>query len=131
MSLGTVSYYYLASADVTLPNRFGTPVQVNVRRVLEKQIISPWNYALFYIDRLEIQPGPQFNITGWVHTNERLYTGHNTLAFLSKVTYAEDWYVGFCSRRQPARWPKRRLRPSLHPQSATRARASASALRPR
>ena len=95
MSLGTSTYYYLASADVTLPNKFGAAVQVNVRRVLEKQIVSPWNYAIFYMDRLEIHPGPAFNVTGWVHTNERLYTGHNTLTFESKVTYAEDWYVGF------------------------------------
>jgi hypothetical protein len=95
MSLGTSTFYYLASADVTLPGKFGASVQANVRRVLEKQIISPWNYAIFYMDRLEIHPGPQFNITGWVHTNERLYTGHNTLSFQSKVTYAEDWYTGF------------------------------------
>lgn len=95
MSLGTVSYFYLASADVRLRNLFGPATQVKLRRVLEKQIMSPWNYAIFYTDRLEIHPGPQFNVTGWVHTNERLYTGHDTLTFESKVTYGEDWYVGF------------------------------------
>jgi hypothetical protein len=95
MSLGTVSYFYLASADVRLGNPFGAPTQVNLRRVLEKQIMSPWNYAIFYVDRLEIHPGPQFNVTGWVHTNERLYTAHDTLSFESKVTYGEDWIVGF------------------------------------
>jgi hypothetical protein len=34
-------------------------------------------------------------VTGWVHTNERLYTNHSTLTFESKVTYGEDWYVAF------------------------------------
>jgi len=95
MNIGTVSYFYLASADVTLPNIFGAPTRVNLRRVMEKQIMSPWNYAIFYVDRLEIHPGPLFNVTGWVHTNERLYNAHNTLTYESKVTYGEDWYIGF------------------------------------
>jgi hypothetical protein len=95
MNIGTVSYFYLASADVTLPNTFGAPTRVNLRRVMEKQIMSPWNYAIFYVDRLEIHPGPLFNVTGWVHTNERLYNAHNTLTYESKVTYGEDWYIAF------------------------------------
>jgi len=95
MSLGTVSFFYRASADVSMKSSFGAPLKVKMRRILEKQIMSPWNYAIFYVDRLEIHPGPQFNVTGWVHTNERLYTAHNTLTFGSKVTYGEDWYVNF------------------------------------
>jgi hypothetical protein len=34
-------------------------------------------------------------VTGWVHTNSDLYTGHNTLTFADKVTYAADWFVDF------------------------------------
>jgi hypothetical protein len=37
------------------------------------------------------------NVNGWVHTNGDLYTGHNLLHFLDKVTYASDWFVGFKS----------------------------------
>jgi len=94
-NLGTASYYYLATADVSLPSFAGRPVAVKLRRVFEKRLESPWNYAIFYIDRLEIHPGPPFMVTGWVHTNERLYTGHSSLTFGSKVTYTDDWSVGF------------------------------------
>ena len=34
-------------------------------------------------------------MTGWVHTNSDLYTGHDTLTFADKVTYGSDWFVGF------------------------------------
>lgn len=94
-SLGSASFFYLATADVTLPAFAGKPVAVKMRRVFEKKLESPWNYAIFYTDRLEIHPGPPFVVTGWVHTNERLYTGHSSLTFGSKVTYADDWNVGF------------------------------------
>lgn len=90
----TKTYYYLAQADVTLPVIRGH-VTAKVRRVLEKQQISPWNYAIFYVDPLEIQPGALMNVYGWVHTNSDLYTGHNLLHFLDKVSYASDWFVGF------------------------------------
>lgn len=118
-NLGTASYYYLASADVTLPAFAGRPVKVNLRRVLEKKLESPWSYAIFYVDRLEIHPGPPFLVTGWVHTNERLYTAHDELTFGSKVTYADDWGKSFApldryhtatpeSPNQPANLPPAR-----------------------
>lgn len=94
-NLGSASYFYLASADVTLPAFAGKPIAVKLRRVFEKKLESPWSYAIFYADRLEIHPGPPFTVTGWVHTNERLYTGHSSLTFGSKVTYTDDWSIGF------------------------------------
>ena len=94
-SLGSASFFYLASADVTLPAFAGKPVAVKLRRVFEKKLESPWTYAIFYTDRLEIHPAPPFLVTGWVHTNEKLYTAHDTLTFGSKVTYADDWSIGF------------------------------------
>ena len=66
-----------------------------VRRVFQKQQLSPWNFAIFYVDPLEIHPGPPFTVTGWVHTNSDLYTAHSTLTFADKVTYASDWFVDF------------------------------------
>jgi hypothetical protein len=93
------TYNYVASADVTVGASFGSATQRNVvaklRRVFSKQILSPWSWAIFYVDPLEIHPGPLFTVTGWVHTNSDLYTGHNTLTFADKVTYASDWFVGF------------------------------------
>jgi hypothetical protein len=94
-NLGTASFYYLASADVSLPAFAGRPVAVKLRRVFEKKLESPWQYAIFYTDKLEIHPSPPFTVTGWVHTNDKLYTAHNTLTFGSKVTYTDDWSIGF------------------------------------
>ena len=88
------TYNYIASVDVTLPTIRGS-VTTKLRRVFQKQQLSPWNYAIFYVDPLEIHPGPAFTITGWVHTNSNLYTAHDTLTFADKVTYASDWFVNF------------------------------------
>jgi len=90
----SATYNYVASADVTLPSLSGNVV-AKVRRVFAKQQLSPWNWAIFYVDPLEIHPGPPFTVTGWVHTNYNLYTGHNTLTFADKVTYAADWFTNF------------------------------------
>src|SRR6267378_38234 len=90
------TYNYIASVDVTLPTLRGG-VTTRLRRVFQKQQLSPWNYAIFYIDPLEIHPGPAFTITGWVHTNGNLYTAHNTLTFADKVTFGSDWFSWLAS----------------------------------
>lgn len=90
----TATYAYIGQADVTLPV-LGGSVTARVRRVFQKEQLSPWNWAIFYVDPLEIHPGAQMSVTGWVHTNASLYTGHNLLTFQSKVTYATDWIIGF------------------------------------
>jgi hypothetical protein len=94
-NLGTASFYYLASADVSIPAFAGKPITTHLRRVFEKALESPWQYAIFYTDLLEIHPSPPFTVTGWVHTNGSLYTAHNTLTFASKVTYTDDWAINF------------------------------------
>jgi hypothetical protein len=90
----TAVYNYVASADITLPTATGNVV-AKVRRVFQRQQISPWNFAIFYVDPLEIHPGPQFTLTGWVHTNSNLYTAHSSLTFASKVDYGSDWFINF------------------------------------
>ncbi|MDB6173397.1 MAG: hypothetical protein JWL59_2708 [Chthoniobacteraceae bacterium] len=94
MSVGSRSAFYKASADVSLPTSSGF-IQVKLRQIFEKQILSPWNYAIFYADDLEIHPGPIFTVSGWVHSNSNVYTGHNTLSFLSKMSYGDNWKIGF------------------------------------
>jgi hypothetical protein len=90
----SANFDYVASADVTLP-ALGPSGQVvaKVRRLFQKQQMSPWNFAIFFVDPLEIHPGPQFTVTGWVHTNSDLYTGHSSLTFADKVTYGSDWFA--------------------------------------
>jgi hypothetical protein len=107
----SATYNYVASADVTL-GTLTSPVVARVRRVFSKQQLSPWNWAIFYVDPLEIHPGPPFTVTGWVHTNYDLYTAHNTLTFADKVTYASDWFINFMpgdlkhpEKPAPPNWP--------------------------
>lgn len=92
----SATYNYIASADVTLPALGSNKTVVaKIRRVFQKQQMSPWNFAIFYVDPLEIHPGPLFTVTGWVHTNSNLYTAHNTLTFADKVTFGSDWFINF------------------------------------
>jgi hypothetical protein len=90
----SVIYNYRATAYVTLPALRGKVV-AKVQRIFQKEQLSPWNWAIFYNDPLEIHPGPEFHVTGWVHTNSDLYTGNNTLYFEDKVTYGGDWSIGY------------------------------------
>lgn len=93
----SATFNYMAAVDVTLPafGVSGGKIVTKVRRNFQKQQMSPWNFAIFYVDPLEIHPGPLFTVTGWVHTNADLFTGHDTLTFADKVTYGHDWYIGF------------------------------------
>src|SRR5688572_7304813 len=52
---GTFSYFYLASADVTVPALKGS-ITAKVRRVFEQRITSPRNWAIMFNDNLEISP---------------------------------------------------------------------------
>ncbi len=107
---GDLSYYYLATADVMVPtatsrtasNLAATAaltdpgnITARVRRVFQKEVLSLWRYAIFYDDNMEIHPGPTMNVTGDVHTNGNLYTGHNTLTLSGKTTYKDSWTIGF------------------------------------
>ncbi len=90
----TSSYFYLANANVTMSPLKGA-LSVNVNRVFELQRTSPWNWAIFYNNDLEINPGAPMNVKGWVHSNANLYTAYSTLNFQSKVTYVGAWTIGF------------------------------------
>lgn len=103
---GDLSYYYLASADVVVPTvssknptSLTDPGNVvsKVRRVFQKEVLSLWRYAAFFTGDMEIHPGPAMNITGDVHTNGSLYTGHSSLNLSGKTTYTTDWTIGFMS----------------------------------
>jgi hypothetical protein len=94
LSTTAANFNYIASADVTLPALGPNGnVVAKVRRVFQKQQISPWSFAIFFLDPLEIHPGAPFTVTGWVHTNSDLYTGHDYLTFADKVTYGSDWFA--------------------------------------
>jgi hypothetical protein len=100
------SYYYLASADVTVPalGASGT-VTAKVRRVFEKKLNTPWSWGIFYNDLLEITPSTALSLTGAIHTNANLYTGSsnltmantlvNSISILGTLGYVGSWTVGY------------------------------------
>jgi hypothetical protein len=99
---GTYSYFYLASADVTLPALTGT-LTAKVRRVFEKRYTSPWNWAMMYNNNLELHPSASLTLNGWVHTNQDTYVGNGdasatptpTLTLTDRLTYQGNYNVGF------------------------------------
>jgi hypothetical protein len=97
-STATNSYFYKASVDVSVPTISKKPVTVKMRRIFEKRIESPWEYAIFYNDPLEIHPSPTFTVTGWVHSNSDIYAspdGGNALTFNDRVSYAGTYVNGY------------------------------------
>jgi hypothetical protein len=100
------SFYYLASADVTVPalGASGT-VTSKVRRVFEKKFNTPFTWSIFYNDLLEITPGSGLTLTGAIHTNNSLYTGssnltvsnmtQNNVSILGTLGYVGSWTVGY------------------------------------
>jgi hypothetical protein len=88
------SWSYLARATASFESLKGTQT-VNVYRIFQKVTQSPWQYAIFYNNDLEINPGATMNITGSVQTNANLYTGGsdgtNYLNFSGAVHYAGSW----------------------------------------
>jgi hypothetical protein len=88
------TFYYLATATVNMPDR-GPNVKFNAAEIFEQQYQNPWDWAIFYVDPLEIHPGANFSISGWVQTNSSLWTGYADLTFDSKVTYGTTWNIAF------------------------------------
>lgn len=90
----TISFFYEAEVEVEMDGPRGRQ-SARLRRMFEKQNISPWAFAVFFNDLLEIHPGPSFVIQGAVHSNGSLYTGSSKLDFRGKVTYVGDWEIAF------------------------------------
>ncbi len=86
------TYFYRGTVTVTLPDR-SIPVSVTASQIFEEQYESPWEWAIFFADPLEIEPGEPMTVDGWVQTNSSLYTPLNSLTFGNKVNYGLNWYI--------------------------------------
>jgi hypothetical protein len=87
-----LTYYYKATATVNMPDR-GANVTTNMAEIFEQEYQNPWDWALFFVDPLEIEPGEPMTVNGWVQTNSSLWTPLNTLTFTDKVTYGSTWNI--------------------------------------
>ena len=88
------TFYYLATATVSMPDR-GPNVTVKAAQIFQQQYQNPWQWAIFFVNPLEIHPGAPFVVDGWVQTNSSLWTGYSDLTFGGEVTYGTTWTVGF------------------------------------
>jgi hypothetical protein len=94
MSGSNLTYFYKATATINMPDR-GANVTVNANQLFEQQYQNPWQWAIFYVDPLEIDPGAPFTVDGWVQTNSSLWTASSELTFGGQVTYGTSWTIGY------------------------------------
>ena len=89
-----LTYYYKGTATVSMPDR-GQNVTFNAAQIFEQQYQNPWQWAIFFVNPLEIHPGANFTVDGWVQTNSSLWTAMSDLTFGGQVTYGTTWNIGF------------------------------------
>ena len=80
----TIIQPYLITSTVTYDGTVSS-----VERMVDAGLTPIFQFAVFYNSDLEILPGPNFTLTGRVHTNGDLYLGsHNTLTVDSEYLRA-------------------------------------------
>ncbi len=84
---GLAATYRIASSARMLDTT--PPLVVGVRQDIELSSIPVFQFAIFYNMDMEINPGPNMNITGRVHGNANInLQPQSTLTFLSDITAA-------------------------------------------
>ena len=78
---------YIVTSSCQHP-RNGT-IAVTLNQAIFLRVIYTFQHAVFYVDDLEILPGPNMNFTGRIHTNKDMYLdSHNTLTLNSEYVYS-------------------------------------------
>ncbi|HAV64101.1 MAG TPA: hypothetical protein DCY13_17260 [Verrucomicrobiales bacterium] len=87
---------YSVVANAQQASNVGTPVGVGVRQQFQLATIPIFQFAIFYGILMEIHPGPVFEVTGRVHSNDGIYfSSKNGLTFDSHVTSVGSLINGF------------------------------------
>jgi hypothetical protein len=89
--------YGMAASYRVISNarKLNAPFDIQIGLMQEAQVstIPVFQFAIFYSQDLEINPGPNMKITGRVHGNADIYTSPgNTLRFMSDVTSVGNVY---------------------------------------
>lgn len=88
---GLVTPYQVSSRATTM--NLPETVSATVSQDFQLALIPVFQFAIFYNMDLEINPGPDMDITGKVHSNANLYTAPGaTLRYLSDVTFVNNYY---------------------------------------
>lgn len=72
----TVNYELRAGVQA---DTLSGPTEVEVRRIIQRSAIPLFQFAIFYEMDLEIHPGPNFDVTGRIHTNHDIFAAHSGL----------------------------------------------------
>lgn len=90
---GMASTYRVIS-NAQLPN-VTPPLIAAVRQEVQIASIPIFQFAIFYSMDLEVNPGPNMNVTGRVHSNGNIYNQPQaTLNYLTHVTAAGNIVIG-------------------------------------
>lgn len=96
---------YSVVANAEQPSAAGAPINIGVRQQFQLATIPVFQFAIFYGILMEIHPGPEFHVTGRVHSNDALYySSRDSLHFHSHVTSVGNMvhgYAPFDSRTNP------------------------------
>jgi len=87
-SLGIVNFIreYQISSSVTHPT---SDVAISTNQIVARKKIYTFQHAVFYVDDLEMLPGPDMTLSGKVHSNSDIYIGtHNTFTIDSEYLYS-------------------------------------------
>ncbi|HSH15594.1 MAG TPA: hypothetical protein VLD18_06155 [Verrucomicrobiae bacterium] len=79
------TYSVIANAS-QIASQQEAPIAAAVRQQFQLATIPIFQFAIFYGIPMEIHPGPNFVVTGRVHSNDALYYSGNPLTFNSHVT---------------------------------------------
>ena len=85
---GLVSYNQEIDLRVAATNPVGDRGEVVI--TANAQAVPVYQFGVFYDKDLEIHPGAQMTLEGWVHSNAKIYVSSGALTFLSQVTMTDS-----------------------------------------
>ena len=92
-NLNMLEYRYSISSVVKKTNASTDQVTAMTEMAIKSRLVPMFQFAAFYLNDLEILPGPVMNLSGPIHTNGNLYLGSdNGLNINSQVTLSKNLY---------------------------------------
>jgi hypothetical protein len=92
-NLNMLEYRYSINSVTQKANASSGQVTAMTEMAIKSRLIPMFQFAAFYLNDLEILPGPVMNLSGPIHTNGNLYLGSdNGLNINSQVTLSKNLY---------------------------------------
>ncbi len=92
-NLNMLEYRYSINSVTQQANVSSGQVTAMTEMAIKSRLVPMFQFAAFYLNDLEILPGPVMNLSGPIHTNGNLYMGSdNGLNINSQVTLSKNLY---------------------------------------